>query len=94
MTSITQSFLRSFGKWATTHPETWIYGCAFTGMAISCLIYGGLGFLLGLPLHQSTNCMYAGLVVYALWFITNVDAIKDGADAQVQILKDMNKVPF
>ena len=91
MSHFIYSFNRAFGQWATKHPETWIYSCAVAGMIISFLMYGGCGYFIGMPMHQSLICMYAGLGLYALWFINNVDELKSVADQQVQMLKQLRR---
>ncbi len=87
MSHLRSSFLRSFGEWATTNPETWIYFCVAVGMTLSALVYGGLGYLVGMPLHHSSFCMYAGLTIYGIWFINHVDELKDAADVQIANIK-------
>ena len=94
MSHFTYALNRTIGDFAVRHPETWIYSCALAGMALGMTMLGGIGFVFGMPFHQSNYGLYAGLGLYAYWFTCNVDAIKAATDAQVQKIKDLNKVPF
>ena len=95
MSHFTYSLNRTIGAWATRHPEAWIYSWALAGMALGMAMLGGIGFVFGMPFHQTTYGLYAGLGLYAYWFTCNVDVIKASTDAQVQKIKDLNnEVPF
>ncbi|EHA63735.1 hypothetical protein Syn8016DRAFT_0776 [Synechococcus sp. WH 8016] len=87
MSHILYSLNRTIGDFAVRRPETWIYSCALVGIALGIAMLGGIGYVFGMPFHQSTYGMYAGLAFYAFWFTCNVDAIKEASDVQIANIK-------
>ena len=91
MTNFINNLDQSIGRFAVQNPVTWVYSFVFSGIALNLLVLGGLGYALGMAFQQGTYGMYIGLAIYAYWFSSNLDSIKDMADAQIEVVKNLGQ---
>lgn len=87
------NFLRNLndfiGEVATTHPESWVMGWAFLGLATGVLMYSAVGFGLGSLLSHPQVGMWFGLGMYSYWLAVNADQINGNLDSMVATLKSL-----
>ena len=91
MTNLFNNLDQSIGRIAAQNPVTFVYAFVFSGIALNLLVLGGLGYALGMPFQQGAYGMYIGLAIYAYWFSSNLDSIKDMADAQIEVVKNLGQ---
>ena len=77
-------------EFALNHPKTWIYFWAFLGMATGLALYAAFGALIGLAFSAPALGAQLSMATYAMWFATQVEAIKTNADALIDGLKELN----